>query len=93
MPALKCPHCNGVVAANPVGRWFNAFLCPHCKKPLAFDTKTNLLGVAGSLFFVAGVWTFMVEDLPNRTTILAVAAAGWIVLTGLSYALRGIEKK
>jgi hypothetical protein len=92
MSALKCPHCAAPVSANPIGRWFARFQCPHCAKVLRFDAKTNALGVAGSLCFLAGTVPFLMGDFPSRMTVVAVAAAGWIVLVGLSYALRGLEK-
>ena len=92
MPSLNCPHCNGRVSANPLGRWYSKFSCPHCGKALRFDAKTNLLGAIASACFVAtGIALIMVMP-PHGTTVVAVGAAAWIVLMGLSYALRGIEK-
>ena len=92
MPSLICPHCKGRVSANPLGRWFAKFQCPHCSKPLRFDGKTNALGVVGSACFMAAGVTFIMAHGPLATPVLSGLLAGWIVLTGLSYALRGIEK-
>ena len=92
MARLICPHCNGAVIANPIGRWYSKFQCPHCSKALRFDAKTNVLGVAGSLCFMAGGVTLIMARGPTAPTVIAVLAAAWIVLTGLSFALRGVEK-
>ena len=92
MPSLKCAHCNAPVVANPVARWFSKFLCPHCRKPLQFDRKTNYLGVAGSVFFILAGVSFIMARPPYATIAVSVGLAGWIVLGALSYVLRGIEK-
>ena len=92
MPSLKCPHCGRAVIANPLGRWYAKFTCPHCRRPLQFDAKTNLLGALGSACFVAAGVAFIMGRPPNGAYVVAGAAAAWIVLTALSYALRGVEK-
>ncbi|WP_171089106.1 hypothetical protein [Usitatibacter rugosus] len=78
--------------ANPVAHWFSKFQCPHCAKALRFDARTNGLGVAGSACFVGAGVTYMLVAGPTAPTIIAALLAAWIVLSGLSYALRGIEK-
>ena len=90
-PRLKCPHCGGAVTANPLARWFSKFQCPHCAKPLRFDTRTNVLGVVGSVCFMGAGAAFGMPAGSEATTVIAVLLAAWIVLMGLSYALRGIE--
>ena len=92
MPSLTCPHCGGRVIANPLGRWHAKFTCPHCRKALRFNGNTNFLGVLGSAFFIAGGVCFIMARPPYDTYLVAGAAVAWVVLTGLSYALRGIEK-
>ena len=80
------------MSANPIGRWYVRFLCPHCRKSLQFDGRTNLLGGIGSACFVAAGVSFIMAQPPYGTWIVGGAAAGWVVLTAMSYALRGIEK-
>jgi len=92
MPSLNCPHCNGRVSANPIGRWYSKFTCPHCRKPLRFKDSTNLLGALGSAAFVVAGVCYIMARPPYDGYLLAGAASAWIVLTGLSYALRGIDK-
>lgn len=92
MPSLKCPHCSGPVTANPIARWYSKFRCPHCAKPLQFDRKTNYLGVAGSVFFIAAGVAFVMAKPPIGTIIVAVGVGMWLILSALSYLLRGIEK-
>jgi transposase-like protein len=77
------------VSANPLGRWYQRFQCPHCRKALQFDRKTNLLGAFGAGCFVAAGAGLIMGGVPFA---IAVAVAAWVVLMGLSYALRGIEK-
>ena len=92
MSRLKCPYCGGAVIANPIGRWYSKFQCPHCKQALRFDAKTNVLGIVGSGCFMAAGVTFIMARGPTAPTVIAVLLAAWIVLTGLSYALRGVDK-
>ena len=91
MSRLTCPHCGGAVTANPLGRWFSTFQCPHCAKALRFDGRTNALGVVGSLCFMAAGASFGMAPGPETTTVIAVLLAAWIVLLGLSYTLRGVK--
>lgn len=91
MSRLTCPSCGGAVTANPLGRWFSTFQCPHCAKALRFDGRTNALGVVGSLCFVAACSGFSVASGPQATAVIAVLLAAWIVLLGLSYTLRGVK--
>jgi hypothetical protein len=59
---------------------------------LRFDTKTNALGAAGALCFLATGGTYVNASADVAVPLAAALLAGWIVLMGLSYALRGIEK-
>jgi hypothetical protein len=79
------------VTANPLGRWFSTFQCPHCAKALRFDGRTNALGVVGSLCFMAAGASFGMAPGSEATTVIAVLLAAWIVLLGLSYTLRGVK--
>ena len=92
MSSLNCPHCEGRVAANPVGRWYAKFRCPHCNKPLQFDRRTNLLGAIASGFFVAAGIALIMGKPPLGTFLAAAGAGIWVVLVALSYFLRGIDK-
>ena len=83
---LACPHCQGPVAANPVGRWFQKFQCPHCKKPLQFTALTNYLGIAGWAFFVA------MMAVPPTPWLAAALGGAWATMLFLSWRLRGIAK-
>ena len=79
------------MTANPLGRWFSTFQCPHCTKALRFDGRTNALGVAGSLCFVAACSGFSVASDPQATAVIAALFAAWVVLLGLSYTFRGVK--
>ena len=93
MSQLSCPHCGGKLSANPIGHWWAKFKCGHCKKPLQFDRKTNLLGTVGSVCFLLAAYAFVAGiGGAYSSHIAAVAGALWIALTGLSYSLRGIDK-
>jgi hypothetical protein len=92
MTRLLCPYCSKPVKANPLGRWYAKFICPHCRGALQFDRATNLLGIAGSLcFFVTAFALVMGRGDPARL-LAAAAGALWIVSLGLSYALRRVVR-
>ena len=89
---LNCPHCSQPVAANPIGRWFSRFLCPHCGKALQFDTRTNVLGaVASGLFFIMA-WALLMGGGDDARNAAVVAGVLWIVAMAASYAMRRIVK-
>jgi glutaredoxin len=79
------------VTANPIGRWYSRFQCPHCHEVLQFDTRTNAIGVAGSAFFFIMAWALMGGE-PNAAPLAWIAGAIWLASLGLSYALRRVEK-
>ena len=92
MPML-CPACNGRIVANPIGRWYRKFKCPHCGARLRFTTHTNLLGVVGSIAFMfAAMYLAMRGTSALATPVFQGAAATWILLTTASYLLRGVER-
>ncbi len=91
-PRLACPHCRGPVAANPIGHWFQKFQCPHCKKALRFDARTNNLGMAAGTFFMLMVLVAVMVRTPWTFELAAACAALWLLLLWLSYRLRRIEK-
>jgi len=90
---MLCPACNKRIAANPIGRWYRKFKCPHCGAPLRFNGHTNLLGVVGSIAFMFGaMYLAMRGTSALATPIFQGAAATWIALTAASYLLRGVER-
>jgi hypothetical protein len=91
MTPLHCPHCNQALAANPIGRWFAHFQCPHCHGPLQFDMRTNTLGVAASAAFFAMAWALMGPG-EGSASIAWGAGAAWLLALGLTYALRRVVK-
>jgi len=92
MPML-CPACNGRIVANPIGRWYRKFKCPHCGARLRFTTHTNLLGVVGPIAFMfAAMYLAMRGTSALATPVFQGAAATWILLTTASYLLRGVER-
>ena len=92
MPRLSCPHCGQPVQANPIGRWYAGFLCPHCRGKLRFTGLTNSLGIASSAFFFATIWALAMGRAPVGYWVAAGTGAACILLTAASYALRRIEK-
>jgi hypothetical protein len=89
---LLCPHCGKPVKANPIGRWYARFLCPHCRGALQFDARTNAIGIAGSLFFFVMVFMVVMGESEASRIIAAVAGALWIASLGLSFGLRQVVK-
>ena len=90
---MLCPACNGRIVANPIGRWYRKFKCPHCGARLRFTTHTNLLGVVGSIAFMfAAMYLAMRGTSALATPVFQGAAATWILLTTASYLLRGVER-
>lgn len=92
MADLRCPHCSQSVAANPLGRWFSRFQCPHCGKALQFDTRTNVAGVAGSALFFIAAWAVMGERSEQSSAVAWIAGALWLLAIGVSYFLRRVVK-
>jgi phage FluMu protein Com len=92
MASLRCPHCNQPVAANPLGRWYARFQCPHCRGKLQFDARTNGIGVVGSFFFFAMMYALVMGRTELANALAAGAGALWALSLGLSYALRRIVK-
>jgi transposase-like protein len=90
--ALTCPHCGKPVAANPVGRWFSRFQCPHCHEVLQFDTRTNVLGAVGSALFFIMAWALLMGGGDDARNAAIVAGVLWALAMGASYAFRGIVK-
>jgi 4-hydroxybenzoate polyprenyltransferase len=80
------------VKANPIGRWFARFQCPHCKKFLQWSALTNTLGIGGSLLFFIAAYAAVMGQQPWTRLFAAVAALFWVVALALSYALRRITK-
>ena len=89
---LTCPHCSRPVAANPLGRWFSRFQCPHCGKALQFDTRTNLIGAVASALFFIMAWALLMGGSDDAHHAALVAGALWIAAMALSYATRRIVK-
>lgn len=89
---LACPHCDKPLAANPIGRWFSRFQCPHCHEVLQFDTHTNVIGVVGSALFFIMVWALLMGGDEETQRTAWVAGALWVAAMALSYATRGIVK-
>ncbi len=89
---LTCPHCSQPVAANPIGRWFSRFQCPHCGKGLQFDTRTNVLGAIGSALFFIMAWALLMGGSDDARNAAIVAGVLWIATMAASYAMRRIEK-
>ena len=92
MTRLACPHCAQPVSANPVGRWYAKFQCPHCRKTLRFTSATNTLGLASSIAFFTMVWALVMGLAKAAGWVAGAAAVLWLAFMALSYALRGIEK-
>ncbi len=84
---LQCPQCTQPVAANPLGKWFSKFACPHCGANLQFDAVTNLLGAAGFAAFFVMV-NALLMDWGREAAIPAGIA--WVLLVGASYGLRRV---
>jgi hypothetical protein len=89
---LLCPHCNGAVQANPLGRWFARFQCPHCKRPLQWSALTNALGIGGSMLFFVAAYAAVMGVAPWTRVLAMGAGVLWAVALGLSYALRRVVK-
>ena len=89
---LTCPHCSQPVAANPIGRWFSRFQCPHCGKALQFDTRTNVIGAVGSALFFIMAWALLTGGSEEAHRTAWFAGALWIAAMAASYAARRIEK-
>jgi uncharacterized paraquat-inducible protein A len=89
---LICPHCQGVVAANPLGHWFQRFQCPHCKKGLQFDARTNYLGIAAAACFVAMMFSALMGEAPWTPWFPIAAGVLCAVSIALSYGMRAITK-
>ena len=92
MARLACPHCARPIAANPIGRWYSKFQCPHCRGALRFSATTNTMGLASSVGFFMMIWALVMGRSPIAQTVAIAAGAAWLALMGLSYVLRGIEK-
>jgi hypothetical protein len=91
--ALHCPSCAGPIAVNPLGRWFARFNCPHCGARLRFDRTTNLLGaIGGAAFFISGFAVAVLGASVLEQPVFQAGVAAWIVMLGLSYALRGVQR-
>jgi hypothetical protein len=91
-PRLACPWCQAPVAANPNGHWFQKFQCPHCRKPLQFDARTNNLGIAGWAFFAMMVLSAVMLRTSWVLTFAGACGALWIACSWLSYQTRRIAK-
>jgi hypothetical protein len=90
---MLCPACQRRIAANPIGRWYQKFKCPHCGTPLRFTALTNVLGMAGSAAFMfAGIYFAMRGSSALAAPLFAAAVVAWLVLTTSSYLLRGVER-
>ena len=89
---LTCPHCQGVVAASPIGHWFQRFQCPHCKKVLRFDERTNYLGAIAAAGFVAMMFSALMGQEPWTPWFPVAAGVVSVASVALSYGLRGIAK-
>ena len=92
MARLACPHCGGPVAANPIGRWFQRFQCPHCRKSLQFDGVTNNLGMASWFCFATMMLAIVLGRADWTPWLAAACGALWIVLALASYQLRKVVK-
>lgn len=92
MTRLLCPYCSRPVKANPLGRWYARFICPHCRGALQFDRATNLLGIVGSLCFLVMAFALVMGRGDSARLLAAAAGALSIVSLGLSYALRRVVK-
>jgi DNA-directed RNA polymerase subunit RPC12/RpoP len=90
---MLCPACNKRIIANPIGRWYRKFQCPHCGARLRFTGHTNLMGVVGSIAFMFGAMYLAMQGTPALAApVFQGAAATWILLTTASYLLRGVER-
>lgn len=90
---MLCPACNRPVQANPLGRWFARFRCPHCGAALKFDDRTNTLGAIAALsFLAAGVYVSLRGQEAMREWPFIAAAVAWLAFMGASYALRAIAR-
>jgi hypothetical protein len=89
---LTCAHCGKPISANPIGRWFSRFQCPHCAQALQFDTRTNVLGAVGSAMFFIMAWSLLMGGGDDARNAAIVAGVLWIVLMAVTYALRGVVK-
>ncbi len=92
MTQLTCPHCAKPVSANPIGRWFSRFQCPHCQQVLQFDTRTNVIGAVGSALFFITAWAVLMGAGPDAQRVAWVTGALWIAAMALSYTLRRLAK-
>jgi hypothetical protein len=89
---LRCPHCDGPLKANPLGKWFARFQCGHCKRALQWSPLTNWLGVAGSLLFFVAAYAAVMGRAPWTEALAVAAGVLWILSLALSYRLRRIIK-
>jgi hypothetical protein len=80
------------VKANPIGRWFARFQCPHCKRLLQWSSLTNMLGIGGSLLFFVAAYAAVMGREPWTTFLAVGAAVLWLFAIAMSYALRRIIK-
>jgi hypothetical protein len=80
------------VKANPLGRWYARFQCPHCRRLLQWSTLTNTLGIGGSLLFFVAAYAAVMGREPWTTFMAVGAALLWLLALALSYALRRIVK-
>jgi hypothetical protein len=92
MGRLTCPHCGKPVAANPIGRWYAKFNCPHCRGALQFDSLTNVLGIGGSALFFVMVYSLVMGTGDKARLLAAVAGALWATSLVGTYVLRRIVK-
>ena len=93
MSRLTCPYCAKPVQANPIGRWYAGFLCPHCRGKLQFDRVTNAVGMGGSAFFFGMMFAIVMGQTPLAHAIAAACGGLWLASLGLSYSLRRIVKR
>jgi uncharacterized protein YbaR (Trm112 family) len=92
MTRLACPHCAKPIAANPIGRWYRPFQCPHCRGALQFDAFTNALGIGGSALFFVMVYA-LVMGTGEKAHLLALASGLlWVLSLAASYAFRRVVK-
>jgi hypothetical protein len=80
------------VKANPLGRWYARFICPHCRGALRFDAATNAIGLGGSLFFFLMVFLAVTGEGDLARIGAAASAAAWLASLGLSYSIRRVVK-
>ncbi|HUP30348.1 MAG TPA: hypothetical protein VM122_09265 [Usitatibacter sp.] len=93
MSRLACPYCMKPVRANPIGRWYAGFLCPHCDGKLQFDRATNAIGMGGSAFFFGMMFAIVMGRTALAHAIAAACGGLWLASLGLSYSLRRVVKR